>query len=190
MTYVSIRGFFVLLTPLRKVSFLMTSLILSSAIGLAGALGAVARYLFGRFMAERIPSPFPLGTFIINISGAFLIGLLFALTTKKFLHPPHNQSWQPALWAASPRLVRELGNSAARTQRQHHTQFSLPRRHLRTRPLCGNPGHHARAGALNGDNTFSTSTHPGGLRRWVLWHNCTCSPQYADPITPRQWLAL
>jgi CrcB protein len=63
----------------------MTSLILSGAIGLAGALGAVARYLFGRFMAERIPSPFPLGTFIINISGAFLIGLLFALTTKKVL---------------------------------------------------------------------------------------------------------
>ncbi|MBA2391337.1 MAG: fluoride efflux transporter CrcB [Ktedonobacteraceae bacterium] len=63
----------------------MISLILLGAIGLAGALGAVARYLFGRFMAERIPSPFPLGTFIINISGAFLIGLLFALTTKKVL---------------------------------------------------------------------------------------------------------
>ncbi len=63
----------------------MTSLILSGAIGLAGALGAVARYLFGRFIAEHAHTPFPLGTFIINISGAFLIGLLFALTTKKVL---------------------------------------------------------------------------------------------------------
>ena len=63
----------------------MAPLTLLGAIGLAGALGAVARYLLGRFIAERVQSPFPLGTFIINISGAFLIGLLFALTTKKVL---------------------------------------------------------------------------------------------------------
>jgi fluoride exporter len=65
----------------------MASFILLGAIGLAGALGAVARYLLGRFIAEGVQSPFPLGTFVINISGAFLIGLVFALTTKKVLAP-------------------------------------------------------------------------------------------------------
>ncbi len=65
----------------------MVSLTLLGAIGLAGALGAVARYLLGRFIAERVRSPFPLGTFVINISGAFLIGLIFALTTEKVLAP-------------------------------------------------------------------------------------------------------
>ena len=84
----------------------MVSLTLLGAIGLAGALGAVARYLLGRFIAERVRSPFPLGTFIINISGAFLIGLIFALTTKKFLRLPRKRSWQRGSWEASPRLVR------------------------------------------------------------------------------------
>ena len=63
----------------------MVSLTLLGAIGLAGALGAVARYLLSRFIAERVRSSFPLGTFVINISGAFLIGLIFALTTEKVL---------------------------------------------------------------------------------------------------------
>jgi fluoride exporter len=57
------------------------------AIGLAGAVGAVARYSAGRFIAERITSQFPLGTFLINITGAFCIGLVFALTTQKLISP-------------------------------------------------------------------------------------------------------
>jgi CrcB protein len=50
-------------------------------------LGAVARYLLGRFIAERSGSQIPWGTLIINITGAFLIGLVFALTAQKFLSP-------------------------------------------------------------------------------------------------------
>lgn len=60
---------------------------LAGAVGLAGATGAVARYLLGRFIGERISPSFPLGTLIINVSGAFLIGLMLALTTKKFISP-------------------------------------------------------------------------------------------------------
>lgn len=56
-------------------------------IGVAGATGAVARYVFGRFIAERVSSDFPLGTFLINISGAFLIGLLAGLVGHKVLGP-------------------------------------------------------------------------------------------------------
>ncbi len=63
----------------------LSSLALTGAVGVAGAFGALARYLLGRFIAERADSAFPWGTFVINISGAFLIGLLFALAGQKFL---------------------------------------------------------------------------------------------------------
>ncbi len=62
-----------------------SSLALTGLVGLAGCCGALARYLLGRFIAERASAQFPLGTFVINISGAFVIGLLAALTTHKIL---------------------------------------------------------------------------------------------------------
>ena len=62
-----------------------SSLALSGAVGVAGALGALARYLLGRFIAERANTAFPWGTFAINISGAFFIGLLFALAGQKVI---------------------------------------------------------------------------------------------------------
>ncbi|GAC1632568.1 MAG: fluoride efflux transporter CrcB [Ktedonobacteraceae bacterium] len=54
-------------------------------VGLSGAVGAVARYLLGRFIAERASAQFPLGTLVINLTGAFLIGLLFALAGHKII---------------------------------------------------------------------------------------------------------
>ncbi len=57
----------------------------TSLVGLAGATGALVRYLIGRLVAEKITATFPLGTLLINVSGAFLIGLLFALTAKQII---------------------------------------------------------------------------------------------------------
>jgi fluoride exporter len=48
-------------------------------IGLGGGLGSVLRWWVGRVVGERYHGDFPLGTFLINISGAFLIGYLSAL---------------------------------------------------------------------------------------------------------------
>ena len=62
-------------------------LILAGSLGLAGALGALARYLVGRFIAERIGSQFPLGTLLINVTGAFVIGLLSGLVGHKLMSP-------------------------------------------------------------------------------------------------------
>jgi len=39
----------------------------------------------GRFFAERVGSRFPLGTLVINVTGAFLSGLLFALVGHKLI---------------------------------------------------------------------------------------------------------
>ena len=57
------------------------------SVGVAGALGALARYTLGRFIAERAGSQFPLGTLLINVSGAFVIGLLFAQSEHKVIIP-------------------------------------------------------------------------------------------------------
>lgn len=61
------------------------SLLLAGEIGVAGAAGAVARYLLGYAIARRSKSSFPINTLIINVSGALLIGFIFALTAKRLL---------------------------------------------------------------------------------------------------------
>ena len=44
-------------------------------VGLGGAAGSLARYHLGRLVMARFSSEAPMGTFLINISGAFLLGL-------------------------------------------------------------------------------------------------------------------
>lgn len=55
--------------------------ILSVAIG--GAFGAVARYLVNISPAANLFEKFPFPTFLINISGSFLIGFLMILLADK-----------------------------------------------------------------------------------------------------------
>jgi CrcB protein len=48
-------------------------------VALLGGVGAVARFLVDGWIGSATDSDFPLGTFAINISGAFLLGLLTGL---------------------------------------------------------------------------------------------------------------
>jgi CrcB protein len=48
-------------------------------IGIMGVLGVMARYGVGLLAARIFPPPFPYGTFLINLVGSFLIGLVYAL---------------------------------------------------------------------------------------------------------------
>ena len=48
-------------------------------IALAGALGAPARYFVDIVVIERTEGGLPLGTFLINVTGSFLLGLLTGL---------------------------------------------------------------------------------------------------------------
>jgi CrcB protein len=47
------------------------------AVGVAGSVGAMARYWVEGLIARRVAS-FPWGTLVVNLGGSFLIGLLFA----------------------------------------------------------------------------------------------------------------
>jgi fluoride exporter len=51
---------------------------------LGGALGAVSRFILGTFVLNIYSAVFPLGTFLINVTGSFLIGILMML----FLNRP------------------------------------------------------------------------------------------------------
>jgi fluoride exporter len=49
------------------------------SVVLGSILGVVARYFISGFVARRVGESFPWGTLFINVSGAFLIGMLGAL---------------------------------------------------------------------------------------------------------------
>lgn len=52
-------------------------------IVIAGAgFGGLVRYLAGGWIMGRAPGSFPLGTFLINVSGSFFIGVLMTLLTE------------------------------------------------------------------------------------------------------------
>ncbi|MEN3339385.1 MAG: fluoride exporter [Acidobacteriota bacterium] len=52
-------------------------------VGIGGFAGANARFLVGRGVATMFDTRFPLGTFLINISGSFLLGILGGLAAQK-----------------------------------------------------------------------------------------------------------
>jgi fluoride exporter len=57
---------------------------------LAGAgLGGLTRYVLGTWIMAKYGGRFPLGTFAINVSGAFLIGLLMTLLTERLQPHPN-----------------------------------------------------------------------------------------------------
>ena len=57
-------------------------------IGIGGFAGAVARYGIAVWIGQRWGRSFPLGTFVINVSGSFLIGLLMTLMAERFTENP------------------------------------------------------------------------------------------------------
>jgi fluoride exporter len=51
-------------------------------VGFGGFIGTVARFLTSRYFQENITSVFPWSTFIINILGSLLIGIIFGISEK------------------------------------------------------------------------------------------------------------
>ena len=64
-------------------------------VGLGGFIGANARFVVARLAGTLFETRFPLGTFVINISGSFLLGVLGAVVTQKVM--PSSESMRLAL---------------------------------------------------------------------------------------------
>jgi CrcB protein len=56
-------------------------------VGIGGFLGAIARRVVDLWVSDRFGSVFPLGTLVINVSGAFVVGLLFAWALERDVLP-------------------------------------------------------------------------------------------------------
>ena len=58
----------------------MSSALAWVGVGVFGAIGSLARFHVGGLIAAHRPSAFPLGTFVVNLTGGFLLGLLTGLS--------------------------------------------------------------------------------------------------------------
>lgn len=63
-------------------------------VGLGGALGSIARYVVGLVVYERMGTRFPYGTFVINVSGCFIIGLVLTMLDERLGLSP---AWREAI---------------------------------------------------------------------------------------------
>jgi len=53
------------------------------AIAVGAMLGANLRYVVGLWAADRFGAEFPYGTFLVNISGAFAIGIIMSFIAER-----------------------------------------------------------------------------------------------------------
>lgn len=73
----------------------MSSLMPYLLVGIGGFLGANARYVLARAIGAGVATPFPLGTFVINVSGSFLLGVLGTVVAARLT--PGSESMRLAL---------------------------------------------------------------------------------------------
>lgn len=64
-------------------------------VGAGGFLGAIARYGVSRLSASILGVAFPWGTFIVNVSGSFILGAIATLAAERML--PHSDAIRLAI---------------------------------------------------------------------------------------------
>jgi fluoride exporter len=60
-------------------------------VGLGGSIGSILRYLTQRWVNESYQHNFPLATFLVNVFGCLLIGILYALGEKGNILSPQTR---------------------------------------------------------------------------------------------------
>jgi CrcB protein len=69
---------------------IMSNLATYLIIGMGGFIGANARFIVGRWALQKWGGQFPIGTFLINVSGSFILGLFATLA----LHFAWDDRWR------------------------------------------------------------------------------------------------
>jgi CrcB protein len=54
-------------------------------VGLGGVIGTLCRFYLGRWVAIKTGTRFPWGTWMINLSGSLVLGILYALHNRDVL---------------------------------------------------------------------------------------------------------
>ena len=147
------------------------------AIAIAGALGALARYGLDGFVTRRAPGAFPWGTFVVNVTGAFVLGFVFTLMTEQLTTAPWLRSAltigflgaYTTFSTLSFETYRLIEDGARRARRREHA------RQLRRRAVRGLPRRRRRReryDALEGE---------GKLLRLFIGESDTLARQAALP---------
>lgn len=55
-------------------------------VGLGGMFGSITRYTLGKIISDKYKTRFPIGTFIINITGAVLLGMLSGIKVDNSIY--------------------------------------------------------------------------------------------------------
>ena len=58
------------------------------AIAVCGAIGCLSRYWISAWLYDLVGRSFPVGTLAVNVTGAFLIGLVMEFSIRSTLIPP------------------------------------------------------------------------------------------------------
>jgi CrcB protein len=59
-------------------------------VSLGAIIGANSRFIVGAWFSQQYSTRFPLGTFFINITGSFILGLVVTLAAERLIaHPEH-----------------------------------------------------------------------------------------------------
>ncbi|HLI79820.1 MAG TPA: fluoride efflux transporter CrcB [Candidatus Binataceae bacterium] len=58
-------------------------------VAVGGGIGSATRYLVGGWFASRFGGEFPYGTFVINVSGSFIIGFFLAFAQERASLSPY-----------------------------------------------------------------------------------------------------
>jgi CrcB protein len=74
---------------------MMATLMPYLLVGVGGFVGANARFVVARIVGVMFETRFPLGTFVINVSGSFLLGILGTIVVEKVM--PGSESMRLAL---------------------------------------------------------------------------------------------
>jgi CrcB protein len=59
-------------------------------VGIGGFLGANARFIVGTWVGSTFGTRVPLGTFVVNVSGCFLIGILGTVVAERLVARPEH----------------------------------------------------------------------------------------------------
>jgi CrcB protein len=64
-------------------------------VGFGGFFGAIARYVVGQKLATPAEAGFPLPTFVINVTGSFLLGIIGSMVAQRLV--PYSEPMRLAI---------------------------------------------------------------------------------------------
>ena len=94
-------------------------------VGAGGFLGAVARYAVGGWMTRRLGLAFPYGTFVINVSGCFLLGLLLAVLDARTTLPSSLRLLGPVGFVGAYTTFSTFEYETLRTTQEGHGGLAM-----------------------------------------------------------------